>query len=330
MTLVIPVFNEASGFSERWASLRAYLDERFADRYDVVFVDDGSSDASAALLSDVAQMHSNVHVIRHDENRGVDAAIRSGIFASRGSVIVTFDADLTYAPATIGTLVQTLQAKRAHVVLASPYMRGGECIGIPWKRRMLSVWANRLLSFSVRGRFTTLTCMVRAYDGEYARRLFLAHPQAETTFDILIRAYSSNASILEVPAILDWSHQPAQRARRLNVRRMLSHMADVLRCAFRTRPSIALAVPGLFPGLLPAAVVLAAVLHADAWGIARVAAVTTAVQYLSLAFFSLQLGDHALTLRRKRCSSQAIKTQPDGVSGAPSLPHSPKYSTPAR
>lgn len=330
LTVVVPVFNEADGFTERWASLRAYLDDTFAGGYDVVFVDDGSSDASAVLLTAAAAAQPNVRVLRHDRNRGLDAAIRSGIGASRGGIVVTYDADLTYAPATIGTLVAALRRTRAHVVLASPYMRGGGSIGVPWMRRTLSVWANRVLSFAVRGRFATLTCMVRAYDGAYARRLFLAHPDAETTFDILLRAYNSNASIIEVPATLDWSRQPAHRARRLNARKMHHHTIDVLRCAFRTRPSIVLTVPGLFPGLLPAAVALAALLHADAWGLARVAAATTVVQYLSLAYFSLQLGDHALTLRRKRCNSQATKTRPAVVSEAPNSVRSPKFSTPAR
>jgi glycosyltransferase involved in cell wall biosynthesis len=330
LTLIIPVFNEADGFAERWASLRAYLDEAHVGEYEVVFVDDGSTDASALVLAAAAASRENVRVVRHDRNRGLDAAIRSGIAASRGSIVVTYDADLTYARATIATLVETLRRTDAHVVLASPYMRGGSSIGVPRVRRTLSVWANRLLSFAVRGRFATLTCMVRAYDGAYARRLFLAHPDAETTFDILLRAYNSNATILEVPATLDWSRQPAERARRLKVRKMLHHTTDVLRCAFRTRPSIVLTVPGLFPGLLPAAVALAALLHADAWGIARVAAATTVVQYLSLAYFSFQLGDHALTLRRKRCSSQATKTRPAVVSEVPNSTRSRKFSTPAR
>lgn len=237
LTLVIPVFNEADGFADRWALLRAYLDDAFPGEYDVVFVDDGSTDASPLLLAAVAAAQPNVRVLRHDRNRGLDAAVRSGIGASRGSIVVTYDADLTYAPPTIGTLVETLRRTRAHVVLASPYMPGGSSIGVPWLRKTLSVWANRLLSFAARGRFATFTCMVRAYDGGYARRLFLAHPDAETTFEILLRAHKSNATILEVPATLDWSSQPAQRARRLNVRKMLQHTTDVLRCVFRTRRS---------------------------------------------------------------------------------------------
>ena len=170
-------------------------------------------------------------------------------------------------------------------------MRGGSCRRVPFVRLQLSRWANRYLSLAVNGRIRTLTCLVRAYDGAIARRLLASGDFAECTFGVLLAAYRAGARIVELPACLDWSKQPAERGRRLALARASRHAWDVLAAGVRTRPMLLAAIPGLIPGLLPAVVAAALVLRVSPAQLAVATLATIVVQYASLGLFSFQLAD---------------------------------------
>jgi len=318
VSVVVPAFNEADHLLDRLGRIVAYLEERFGSSYELVVVDDGSEDATAAIVAEAAQARPSIRLVRHERNAGLDAAVRTGIAHSAGSVVVLYDADLTYDPAIIGRLTAALREGGASIAVASAYMPGGSCVAVPRIRKTLSVSANRILSFATHGRLHTLTCMVRAYDAVFAREFFAMHRNVETTFDILLRALRAGISIVELPATLDWSRQPAERAGRLKLLRAATHASHIFGAALHARPSLWLAIPGLIPGLFPLCVAIAAMMHASAVALAEVALVTTIVQYTSLAFFTYKIGDHAFALWRKRCNFPTTRIVAAAVSEKPS------------
>ncbi|MDE2483407.1 MAG: glycosyltransferase family 2 protein [bacterium] len=289
-SLIVPAFNEADHLEADLNRLDASLSERFGSAYEVIVVNDGSSDATGNVLAACARKLSRVRIEEHERNLGLDAAVRTGIAAASGDRIAVLDADLTYDPHTVGTLVDAVD-RGADIAVASAYMRGGSCRRVPFVRLQLSRWANRYLSLAVNGRIRTLTCLVRAYDGAWARRLLASGAFTECTFGVLLAAYRDGARIVEVPACLDWSAQPRQRARRLALMRASRHAWDVLVAGVRTRPMLLAAIPGLIPGLLPAVVAAALVLRVTPGTLAAATLATIVVQYASLALFSYQLGD---------------------------------------
>jgi hypothetical protein len=112
----------------------------------------------------------------------------------------------------------------------------------------------------------------------------------EAGAEILLCALRRRARVLEIPARLEWSAE--RRASRAipALRRTARQTWTTLRLAFAFRPSLWLAVPGLFPGLLPLVVAVALLLHASASTLAIATAATVTVQYTSLAIFAGQLG----------------------------------------
>src|SRR5437868_11189659 len=90
-----------------------------------VFVDDGSTDGTADRLAAAASRDPRVTVVTHARNRGVGAAVRTGIAAARGDVVVTYDADRTYPAADAARLVAAVAAG-ADVATASPFVAGGD------------------------------------------------------------------------------------------------------------------------------------------------------------------------------------------------------------
>jgi hypothetical protein len=167
---------------------------------------------------------------------------------------------------------------------------------VPRARLAISRWANHFLSLAVRGRISTLTCMVRAYESDTAQRLLAEGAFAECTFGVLLHAYRTGVRLAEVPAVLDWSAQPRSRSARLRVRTLIARSWSVLVAGIRTRPMLLAGLPGLIPGVLPAVAAIGAALHWAPLAIARALAVTLTLQCLSLAVISVHIGTF---LRRK-------------------------------
>ena len=107
--MVIPVFNEEGNLAALHQELTAAL-ERFGKRYEILFIDDGSTDAGFALLKSLNHRDEHVRVVRFRKNFGQTAALAAGFVEARAPVIVTLDADLQNDPKDIPRLVERLDA----------------------------------------------------------------------------------------------------------------------------------------------------------------------------------------------------------------------------
>jgi len=107
LSIVIPVFNEEGSLAELHGEIDAVAK---ANQYDVeiVMVDDGSSDRSWEVMSDLAKLDSRVQCLRFRRNFGKAAALRAGAKASKGELIITMDADLQDDPGEIPNLIAKL------------------------------------------------------------------------------------------------------------------------------------------------------------------------------------------------------------------------------
>jgi dolichol-phosphate mannosyltransferase len=93
LSIVVPLYNEKANVDLLAAGLRPVVEELRRDRsVEVVFVDDGSIDATAELLQAHFGDDPGVRIVRHDRNRGLGAALRTGFAATQGEVIVCSDA----------------------------------------------------------------------------------------------------------------------------------------------------------------------------------------------------------------------------------------------
>jgi len=104
LSVVVPIFNEAAVLPELEGRLSAVLAAACPD-FEVVFVDDGSSDASPAILLGIAERNPRVRVLRFSRNFGHQAAVTAGIEHARGRAVVVIDADLQDPPEVIPDLL---------------------------------------------------------------------------------------------------------------------------------------------------------------------------------------------------------------------------------
>jgi dolichol-phosphate mannosyltransferase len=304
VTVILPAYNEGAAFGASLTSLADYvaMHRGGGHEFHYVIVDDGSSDETYAAAVNFARWRRNVRVLRHDKNRGLGAALRTAFAAIETELALVLDSDLSYSAATAIDLVEALEQKGADIVLASAYARGGAVANVPFLRRILSREANRLLSLATGGRYATLTCMVRAYRADAARRLEFRSDGMIAIPEMLLSGVRQHMRIVEVPATLRWSDERVAARRGFNTSRAVSQTASTVALAFRHRPSLWLAVPGLFPGLLPLVVALLLLFRVGAATLALGTTLTIIVQYTSLALFGGQLA----TFFGRKCYSKRL------------------------
>lgn len=115
VSVVVPVRNEAENIAPLIAEIAAALDGRFA--FEIIYVNDGSTDATAERLSAAMKARANLRRIDHEKSTGQSAAVRSGVRAARGAIVATLDGDGQNNPAFLPDLLVAIE-------------KGGERVGL--------------------------------------------------------------------------------------------------------------------------------------------------------------------------------------------------------
>ena len=168
-SVVIPVRNEAANIPPLVAELRAALDGRYS--YEIIYVDDGSDDASVGELRRLQAELPNLRILCHARNCGQSTSLRSGVRAARGKWIVTLDGDGQNDPADIPLLLDAVAAARAedHLQLVIGHRAQRRDT---WLRRLSSRVANGIRSRMLRDRTPDSGCGLKAFP----RQAFLDLP----------------------------------------------------------------------------------------------------------------------------------------------------------
>jgi undecaprenyl-phosphate 4-deoxy-4-formamido-L-arabinose transferase len=164
VSVVIPVFNEQENLRALHAALMPVL-ETLGKPYEVIYIDDGSTDPSLLILREFQAQDPHVTVIEFSRNFGQHAAIFAGFDQARGQIVVTLDADLQNPPEAIPSLVHTIEAGYDVV--------GGwrENRQDSWFRRFASKIVNKIISWSTGVQLRDYGCMLRAYRLEIVQQI---------------------------------------------------------------------------------------------------------------------------------------------------------------
>ena len=215
VSVVVPVYNEQENLPELLERLTKVLSG--LDRtYEMVFVDDGSSDGSVAWLRERARQDKHLGVVEFQANFGQHAAVFAGLEAAAGDAVVTLDADLQNPPEEIPKLLAALD--EGHDVAAGWRSNRQD----PLLRRVASYLVNRLMSRATGVNLHDYGCMLRAYRCEVVDCLCAC---AERSSFIPALANVFARSVVEVPV------EHAARARgdsKYSLRKLVSLNYDLL------------------------------------------------------------------------------------------------------
>lgn len=249
LSVVVPVFNEQALLREHLNQIIDYLGGLETEfRWELVIVNDGSIDDSSTILTELANSSERIVVLQHPRNFGLGQAMRFGIHNTKGDFVVTIDIDLSYDVEHIGELARKIRDENAKIVLASPYMKGGTIRNVPWLRKTLSIWGNRFLSFFAKGHFSTLTSLMRAYDGNFIRSVNLRSMGMEIMPETIHKSMILGGRIIEIPGRLDWGPQRRYADSRVSSMHIVRHLFATVLAGFIFRPFMFFIIPGLLVG----------------------------------------------------------------------------------
>ncbi len=203
LSLVIPAYNEAEGVEQTAEAMRTLL-VNLSKTYDVevVFVNDGSKDETAKLLKAEFTGDDRVHVISHEVNKGLGAAIRTGLQHAKGDVVITTDFDGTYPLDTIPQILDRMIADDCDICTASPYHPNGHVEGVPGYRLIFSFGASLLYRILVSWRIHTWTALYRAYRRRVVNTITFESNDFLAGTEILVKAIQAGFTVTEFPTTL--------------------------------------------------------------------------------------------------------------------------------
>lgn len=200
VSIVLPAFNEESIIEKNVGQLYVYLktlDDLY--RWQVMIINDGSSDGTAAIADQLAETYEDLEVHHHIVNRNLGTALRTGFAHSKGGdYVVVLDIDLSYSVEHVGELLSEILATQSDMVIASPYMKGGKNTAVPPRLRLLlSKTVNFMMKTASRLDICTFTGMVRAYKGDFIRNLNTKSSTFDINSEILLKAICFGQELLK-------------------------------------------------------------------------------------------------------------------------------------
>ena len=167
VSIVVPVRNEADNIVPLIAEIAAALDGRWA--YELVYVNDGSTDGTAEQLAAARTQRPNLREIRHAKSGGQSAAVRSGVRAARGAIVATLDGDGQNNPAFLPDLISAIEQGGPRVGLAAGQRVGRQDTGF---KKLQSRIANGIRSAVLKDGTRDTGCGLKAF----RREVFLTMP----------------------------------------------------------------------------------------------------------------------------------------------------------
>jgi dolichyl-phosphate beta-glucosyltransferase len=216
LSLILPAFDEARRLPPYLQNVRAYLEQSFRQPYEVIVVDDGSRDETAAVVEGLASQWPQLRLLWHAQNEGKGSAVRTGVLAARGEVLLFADADGA-TPIEEHARLAAAIAQGADVAIGSRLAPDPAILrSRDWYRGMAGKLFARVARRLLRIPVLDTQCGFKMFHAAAGRHLFEALTETRYLFDLelLVLAKRFGLRVVEVP--IRWQEVPGGHLRPLH------------------------------------------------------------------------------------------------------------------
>ena len=209
-SLIIPAYNESARIRPTLEQVLGYIQEKSWDA-EVLVVDDGSKDDTAAIVREYGRTHPQVRLVENGQNRGKGFSVRNGMLRAQGDICLLTDADLS-SPITESQKLFAAISEGADIAIGSRWLRAElQTERQPLYRQLFGRIFNLLLRIVLGLKFKDTQCGFKAFRREAAQQIFSLQKIERWGFDpeILFLAQQFGFSVMEVPVF--WAHSAGTR-----------------------------------------------------------------------------------------------------------------------
>ena len=211
LSIVIAAYNEEARIGESLLKIKKYLDEKDND-YEIIVVDDGSTDNTRQASADYKSEITNLKVIGYPTNKGKGYALRQGVLASTGDAVLLTDADLSTPIEELDRLLPLILDQQYDVVIGSRALEPNKILKKqPWWRQGMGKTFNRIVKLLVLDDFNDTQCGFKLFSSAAAGVLFKHARVNRFAYDVEILALAKERGfrISEVP--VKWINSPESK-----------------------------------------------------------------------------------------------------------------------
>lgn len=203
LSIIIPCYNEEEGLLNLTQKLNPVIRELNGKyKVELIFVDDGSIDHTNQILHHHYDSNSQAKIIKHEKNKNLGAALRTGFAAATGDFIAALDSDCTYSPELL-LLMLHMMDEHTDIVTVSPYHPQGKANKIPAYRLFLSKSISQIYRWLVPAKLYTFTAMVRIYRKDVIKKVSFKSDTFLGVTELMIKALLQGYKVKELPAELN-------------------------------------------------------------------------------------------------------------------------------
>lgn len=203
VSLVIPMYNETAIVADTLQKTSEYMEKTFGGDYEIVFSDDGSTDGCRAVVDNFSESVCRaVRSVGYENNRGKGSAIRNGILAAKGDIVIFTDCDLAYGVEVVKRAVDIFDGSpETDIVIGSRNLSSDGYEGYTFIRKLASKVYIKCLALAAGFRLSDSQCGFKCFRGECARKIFSTCEVDGFAFDFeaLIKAKNLGMKIAEMP-----------------------------------------------------------------------------------------------------------------------------------